>query len=763
MELNSAILKRNAGLIYGVIILLGTILSGIVYNSTQNIKQNALLLVDHEIKVFERLQNLNSLFIEQELYLNEYYANQNREVYQTNFNATADKVSSDLVELAKVGVGLEYINQLSLIQLETIKLASEFDDNMQLGDASDSKMWDLARTHLEILAMYRIQIKPVIAKITESTNERIVKQYNNTKQSLDTTNQIVLAYSVMIILIAYFVGRAIRTSIMVSVRNRRLALFPERNPNAILSIDVTNEVKYTNPAMLRLLTNLKIDIDEFKEVIAIPLKETKSKVCTNHDQQDKFEVEIGDSTLECNLHWLSDLENWDLHILDITQKKRAEAQMHYQAFHDMETGLFNKNQFLADLEKVCDIDKNSVVGLVEVRHYSHLITRLGLQQTSEIIVQLALLLNKELKTLLQDVPHTLYRTSDKQFSVVVQSDICNREIANLVNKLEKIIETFSFENTVNLELDFGFTCFPEHASEAQTIVKSATIALDSAIKIDHSPLVIFSEQLGDSISKEIELTNDLRVAIEKQQLELYFQPQLDIQKNQIIGVETLIRWQLRDKFIPPIDFIPLAEKTGLIVPLGDWILLNACNKAAALIEQGYKDIVVAINISPQQFNHPSFYDTVVGVLEKTQVPAENIELEITEGVIMYNETDTIAMLQKLKDSGVKLSIDDFGTGYSSLSYLKQFPIDKLKIDQSFIRQIELNKDDKAIVSTVIELGNNLGLTLIAEGVEELSHMEILSDLGCQEIQGYYFSRPLPSAKLDLFLTEFGAKNQQSKT
>ncbi|MDC2887735.1 EAL domain-containing protein [Psychrosphaera algicola] len=195
-------------------------------------------------------------------------------------------------------------------------------------------------------------------------------------------------------------------------------------------------------------------------------------------------------------------------------------------------------------------------------------------------------------------------------------------------------------------------------------------------------------------------------------------------------METLIRWQLRDKFIPPIDFIPLAEKTGLIVPLGDWILLNACNKAAALIEQGYKDIVVAINISPQQFNHPSFYDTVVGVLEKTQVPAENIELEITEGVIMYNETDTIAMLQKLKDSGVKLSIDDFGTGYSSLSYLKQFPIDKLKIDQSFIRQIELNKDDKAIVSTVIELGNNLGLTLIAEGVEELSHMEILSDLGC---------------------------------
>lgn len=742
-----------------MIVILGTILSGIVYNSTQNIKQNTLLLVDHEIKVFERLQNLNTLFIEQELYINEYYANQNREAYQQNFTTTADKVASELVELTKVGVGTQFIKQLSLIQAETLKLASEFDQNMEFGEPSDSKMWDLARTHLELLAMYRVQIKPVIAKITESTNQRITQQYNNTRQSLDTTNQIVLAYSVMIILIAYFVGRAIRTSIMVSVRNRRLALFPERNPNAILSIDLLNNVEYSNPAMSQLMANLNLNIDEFISIITEPLKDTQTKVYDNKVQHDNFEIEIANYTLECNLHWLSDLENWDLHILDITQKKQAEAQMQYQAFHDMETGLFNKNQFLADLEAVCKTDFNNVIGLLEVRNYSHLITRLGLEQTSEIIVHLALILNNELNALLLDAPHSLYRTSDKQFAIVVQSNVCNVEIRNLVNKLEKLIESSTFANAVSLELDFGFTCYPEHALETQSIVKSATIALDAAIKVDHSSLVIFSEQLGELISKEIELTNDLRLAIEEQQLELYFQPQLDIQINQIIGVETLIRWQLRDKFIPPVDFIPLAEKTGLIVPLGNWILLNACNKAAELIAQGYSDIVVAINISPQQFNHPSFYDTVVGVLQQTHVPAENIELEITEGVIMYNETDTIAMLQKLKDTGVKLSIDDFGTGYSSLSYLKQFPIDKLKIDQSFIRQIESNKDDKAIVSTVIDLGNNLGLTLIAEGVEELSHLEVLADLGCQEIQGYYFSRPLPSDKLQIFLAEFTSQTK----
>lgn len=754
MDLNSAKLKRNAGLIYGTIIFLGALLSTFVYTSTQKIKHNTLTLVDHEIKVFERLQKLDTLFIEQELYLNEYYANQNESLYQVQFLKTAEQVDIELRVLEQVGVPLEQVNALKSIQSKTAELAKSFDQNMRLGDPNSGAMWDLARSHLETLAMYRGEIKPVVTQIGISTNQRIAVQYENTKNSLDRTIQLVLAYSGLIIFIAFVVGRAIKTSISVSVKNKRLALFPQRNPNPILSLDEKNGVKYSNPAMTELLAGLNIELNDFMAHLHDTLKEQQGVIRNEGLSHDKVLITIGELLLECNIHWLADLNSWDLHFVDITQKHAAQTQLNYQAFHDQQTGLFNRNQLYLDLDKICDQEDRYAISLFEIRGFSQIVSRIGLQQTEVLVGQLANTLKNEVTLILPNDHHTLYRTSEKQFALVIQTTACEIEITKLVSQLERIVEARVFNNGVNLELDFGFTCYPEHTTDAHSIIKSATIALDQAIAIDHASVVIYSEQLGQFITKELALTDQLRNAIENQELTLHFQPQLDIQKQQIVGVETLVRWPTDDGFISPMEFIPIAEKSGLIITLGNWIMLQACYKAAELIELGYKDIVVAINISPQQFNHPSFYETVLGVLAQSQVPPQNIELEITEGVIMYNESETIALLHQLKETGVKLSIDDFGTGYSSLSYLKQFPIDKLKIDQSFIKQIEKNNDDKAIVSTVIDLGNNLGLTLIAEGVEEQSHLDILYELGCQEIQGYFFSRPLSSDVLNQFLETF---------
>jgi EAL domain-containing protein (putative c-di-GMP-specific phosphodiesterase class I) len=270
--------------------------------------------------------------------------------------------------------------------------------------------------------------------------------------------------------------------------------------------------------------------------------------------------------------------------------------------------------------------------------------------------------------------------------------------------------------------------------------------------------LFYHPDLGNRLANEQQLIVDMRYALEDKEFELYFQPQLCLHTNKIFGVEVLIRWFKDEKFIPPNEFIPLAERSGFIVTLGQWILRRACEYGCELIKQGYDDIVVAVNISPRQFGHSDFLNQVKEALDETGLPAANLELEITEGVIIYNEEETITLLNSLKALGVKLSIDDFGTGYSSLSYLKKFTIDKLKIDQSFIRQIQSDDADRSIVRTVIDLGRNLGLSLIAEGVEEESQLTLLKSMGCDEIQGYFYSRPIPFSALTTFL----AQSQQAE-
>ena len=601
--------------------------------------------------------------------------------------------------------------------------------------------------------MYRQQTKPIVQSIASDTDKRVMQQYKDTKKNLNQTSYIVLTYSILMFIVATFIGRYIKSFILVSVKNKRLALFPQRNPNPIISLDKNNVVSFANPATKKLVATLDITKELLYESIIKRAKPVQEQILISKQVHSRFEYTIGGKTLDCEIHWLSDLETWDLHLSDITQKKLAEEKLNYQAYHDQTTGLFNRNKFYETLNQQCEQEEHFIAGSFEIRNYSKLISQLGIEQTAKFVVEVTELLCPLLEDIIDDYPFTFYQTSEKQFSIIIEADFCTERLNKIVHQIETKIERETFYNAKHIELDFGFCCFPEHATNKGNIVKCLNIALDHAIATEHSSLVIYSQPLGDSISKELALTEKLRIAINSKELELYFQPQLNIQNNTIVGLETLIRWPTENGFIPPVEFIPLAEKSGLIIPLGEWIAINACKQAKYLIDQGYKDIVVAINISPQQFQHPEFYNMILGALAFTQVPARNIELEITEGVIMYNEADTIALLHKLKAVGLMLSIDDFGTGYSSLSYLKQFPIDKLKIDQSFIFNINTDNADKAIVNTVVDLGKNLGLTLIAEGVEESEHLDILKKMGCQEIQGYYFSRPLPVLKLHEFLQD----------
>jgi EAL domain-containing protein (putative c-di-GMP-specific phosphodiesterase class I) len=240
-------------------------------------------------------------------------------------------------------------------------------------------------------------------------------------------------------------------------------------------------------------------------------------------------------------------------------------------------------------------------------------------------------------------------------------------------------------------------------------------------------------------------------ALDRDELELHLQPQQRLADGRLVGFEALVRWRRHGELVPPGEFIPIAEESGLVIAIGEWVLERACAQILALRAMAGRDFVVAVNISARQFGHPDFLAKIEALLRRTGINPASLELEITEGAVMERTEAAVALLHKLRALGLKLSIDDFGTGYSSLAYLKRFPIDKLKIDQSFVRQLKPGSQDAAIVQAVIGLGHTLGIDVIAEGVETIEQREWLRRLSCDQIQGYFYSRPLAEPQLYAFV------------
>jgi EAL domain-containing protein (putative c-di-GMP-specific phosphodiesterase class I) len=256
-------------------------------------------------------------------------------------------------------------------------------------------------------------------------------------------------------------------------------------------------------------------------------------------------------------------------------------------------------------------------------------------------------------------------------------------------------------------------------------------------------------------ARNLELSNAMFRALEKDEFEVYYQPQISNDSGEIIGAEALLRWNNSELgMISPVEFIPIAENNGLILPIGEWVIKSVIKQAKIWMEAGLKPIIIAINISAVQFRHVSLPDTISNALKLEGLPPEYIEIELTESVAMKNPKKAIETMDVLHGKGIRMSIDDFGTGYSSLSYLKKFKIYKLKIDQSFVRDINTDEEDKKIVGAIINMSKNLGLKTIAEGVETIGQLEFLKEQGCDEIQGYYYAKPMPAEDFEAFRDGF---------
>ena len=349
---------------------------------------------------------------------------------------------------------------------------------------------------------------------------------------------------------------------------------------------------------------------------------------------------------------------------------------------------------------------------------------------------------------------TVSRLGGDEF-VILLTEIANPEDAEEVaNKiLAGLGQPFRIHtHELIITPSIGVSLFPLHGQSAQTLLTNADAAMYSAKKQGRNNVQVFSAHMKTSFPERLKLETDLRRALERGEFQLHYQPMVDMKSALVVGMEALLRWNHPDRgLISPADFIPLAEETGLIVPIGRWVIEAACAQSKAWQEQGLGKLRLSVNISAVQFRQKDLLDTIARALSLSGLAPEHLEVEITESTVMQNAAEATLTLEQLSESGVLISIDDFGTGYSSLSYLKSFPINTLKIDRSFIREISEDKEDAAIVRAIIGLAHNLGLRVVAEGVETRRQLEFLRHLESDEYQGYYSSRPLPVAEFARFM------------
>jgi len=444
-------------------------------------------------------------------------------------------------------------------------------------------------------------------------------------------------------------------------------------------------------------------------------------------------------------------------VRDISERKQFEAKIIHQATHDALTGLPNRAFFRELLARglvhARREDKLLAVLFLDLDGFKNINDSLGHEAGDSLLKSIAQRIVGSLRK--DDV---VARQGGDEFTILLQGINAYPDIVQIAEKLlQSISEPLHFgSHTMYVTASIGVTIFPFDDDDVDSLLRNADTAMYQAKAAGKNTFRFYTAEMNAEIRSRVEIEMGLRRALEEEQFALFYQPQADIGTMDIIGVEALLRWNHPDLgLIPPGRFIPVAEESGLIVPIGEWVLRTACRQIKQWREQGFSDLKVAVNLSARQFHQENLLQMISSILKETGLDPRSgaLELELTESMVMRNIERTETLMSALHAMGLRISIDDFGTGYSSLNYLKRFTIDTLKIDQSFVRNIAHDPHDAAIASTVVTLGHSLQLSVIAEGVETADQLEFLRNMGCDEIQGYYLSKPLPvEAASDLLHT-----------
>ncbi|ANB64124.1 diguanylate cyclase domain protein [Anoxybacillus sp. B7M1] len=438
-------------------------------------------------------------------------------------------------------------------------------------------------------------------------------------------------------------------------------------------------------------------------------------------------------------------------VRDITERKKHEDRMNYIAFYDDLTGLPNKEMLYQMLsEKLTDaqnLKRKTAVMFMEVKGIKAVNDLYGYTVGDQVLLASV----AKIKNLVGETD-IFGRWGGNEFIVILPQVDRDEQVSELCQRLIEAMEEplIVNEQEFRLTLKIGISCYPKDGDNGHTLIRRADIARHELSKQAIGQFRFFEKQMNRTIYEKIHMERELRKALEAEEFELHYQPQIQLQTGKVIGIEALIRWKHREKgMISPNAFIPIAEETGFIISINEWVMETACRQTKLLLHQ-YPSLSVSINLSPCEFESRKLIYKLAKILEKTDFPPHCLDIEITERMTMDTEK-AIPILKELKNVGVNVSIDDFGTGYSSLSYLKKLPIDRLKIDRSFVQNVQ--KEEEAILPAIITLGHNIGVKVLAEGVETELEAAYLKEKQCDEVQGYYYTRPLPYGELVQFLDQ----------
>jgi diguanylate cyclase (GGDEF)-like protein len=442
-------------------------------------------------------------------------------------------------------------------------------------------------------------------------------------------------------------------------------------------------------------------------------------------------------------------------------RSAAEDKIHKLAYYDQLTSLPNRTFFTQKLTEIAFTDNNNenkklAVVTLDLDHFKDINDSMGHNVGDAILRGVA-------KRLRSSLPENtvVARAGEDEFAVttVLGKDNTSRDIAEKVSAIIRSEPFKVYNENFEIRCSVGVATYPIDGTDPNSVLKNADIALNRAKEEGRDRIREYSEDFDKVVQQRFQLLRDLRDALDNDDLTVFYQPQFDLKTGDIIGAEALIRWWKKDNskeggtYVPPVEFIPIAEQSGLIVPIGEWIMKQACITAKKWHNAG-KNIRIAVNVSGAQFFQADLVNYTKKILKETGVEPKLLELEVTESVFMDDISVAVDTLKELHKLGVEIAIDDFGTGYSSLSYLRQFNIDRLKIDQSFIFNALNNSDDAAIAKTIIRLGHSLNLKVIAEGVETKEHEAFLIEEGCDEVQGFRYSKPVPEDEFRTFLKEY---------
>lgn len=534
---------------------------------------------------------------------------------------------------------------------------------------------------------------------------------------------------------------------LLMLKSNNIISFLLKLPLATVILDLKKEVLACNEFAEQLfgskfheLVEKNLPIHETEELNNILQITLQGKVISNYELYlNKTSGEIIDVFVSTIPFYINNKISGSIIIFtDFPEQKNEELI-------DTLTSLPNKrmfeNKFLAELEIAKNNDSQVALLHLDIDRFKNINELLGYNFGDELLINLS----KKLSKVVKNEGFVARKVGDEFFIFKRVYDLYL--FKDFVKRIIKIFESpfLIFSKEIYLTVNIGIAIYPSAGDNYESLMKNAAVALKVAKTKGDNNFQYYCDTFNIRSYKTFVLRNDLRKALKNGEFTLYFQPVIDVSTNRITGAEALIRWKHPELgFISPNDFIPIAEETGMIIPIGEWVLKTACHYYNKWLQIGIPKITISINLSPYQFTDPNIYVSIKSTIENVDFDPKNLMIELTESSLITDEATAILTVNNLKKIGIKVAIDDFGTGYSSLAYLKKFKFDCLKIDKSLIKEISVDLESKEIVSTITNLGKTLNMNVVAEGIETEEQFKVIQDLRCDYGQGYYFNRPIPS-------------------